>query len=202
MMAHELDVNASPDKVIDLWDQYWDKKHDVDVDREDRNRDREIYLAKNVEVTAISDKQMDVYSKIKTTDDNKTTVVLGIGFGYDVYASNDNYSEAFSAAKRVLEEFEQYFYHKYYTEKLVVLRENLEEAKGEAEDMRDDISKNERRIEGWRKDIEKARSNIADAEEDNEATREEMQTQIKTVSELETTLRHLEQKSSQWNNGK
>lgn len=199
MMAYELDINANSDKVIDLWDQYWDKQHDVDVDREDRNRKRQVYLAKEVEVTAISDKQLDVYSKITTTEENKTTISLGIGFGYDVYASKENYSQEFAAAKTVLEEFEQYFYDNYYAEKLANLRDKLQDAKGEVEDMQDDIDKNQRQIERWTKDIEDTKNSIAKAEEETKETREAIESQKKTVNQLETEMRGIEQMASQWN---
>lgn len=198
LAAHEITIEAPADIVIDLWDDYWDDRYDVDIDREDRNREREVYNAKGVTVEAISEKQVDVYSKVAEIDDNTSKVSLGIGLGYDVYASADNFSSSYNTAGEILSAFEPYFYQKYYGEKLSGLKEQLEDARDEKSDLESDLEKSNRRIERWEEDIVKLREDIEKERKEISEARSSMTEQTTKVQQLESDVREMEQLFSRW----
>lgn len=198
MAAYEIQIDVAPDRVIDLWDDFWDDRYKVDVDREDRNRNREIYMAKEVTVESISDKQIDIYSSITTTDEERAKVSLGFGVGYDVYVNQENFGTIFAAAERILNEFEAYSYQTVYS-KIVEEREKmLKDAIDEKEDLQDDIKKNESDIESAQKKIADLESEIKKAQQDNEEARKKVVSTAERVSKLEVELRDAKQKLSKW----
>jgi predicted nucleic acid-binding Zn-ribbon protein len=198
MAAYQIEISIAPDRVIDLWDEFWDDHYNVDVDRDDRSRDREIYLAKEVKVEAISEKQIDVYSRLSTTEKDKTTVSLGFGVGYDVYANKDQFSDIFAAAERILNEFEAYSYRKFYSQRMEEWQKELEEAREEKAEVEEDIAKRESKIASWKKDIEDLESDIAKARKENKAAQNNLPEKIKRVNTLERELRAAEQLLTRW----
>ncbi len=198
MAAYQIEINIAPDRVIDLWDEFWDDRYNVDVDREDRNRDREIYLAKEIKVEAISDKPLDVYSMLSTTAKDKTTVTLGFGVGYKVYASKDQFSDTFAAAERILNEFEAYSYQQFYSQRVEEWQKELEDAREEKAEVEEAIAKRESRIAGWQKDIEDLKNDIEKARKENEAAQNTLPEKIENVNKLERELRAAEQILTQW----
>ncbi|WP_020539209.1 hypothetical protein [Lewinella cohaerens] len=196
--AYQININIAPDRVIDLWDEFWDDRYNVDVDREDRNREREIYLAKKIQVESISSKSLDVYSKLTTTAKDNTTVSLGFGVGYDVYASKDQFSDTFAAAERILNEFETYSYQKFYSQQVEEWQKQLEDAKEEKVEVEEEIAKREDKIEGWQKDIEDLERDIEKARKEMEADRDNLPEKIKRMNALEEKLRTAEQLLTRW----
>lgn len=106
-------------------------------------------------VEVISEKQVDVYFKVVEIDDNIFKVFLGIGLGYDVYVSVDNFSGSYNIVGEIFSVFEFYFYQKYYGEKLSGLKEQLEDVWDEKLDLESDLEKLNCCIECWEEDIVK-----------------------------------------------
>ena len=198
MAAYQIEINIAPDQVIDLWDEFWDDRYNVDVDREDRNRDREIYLAKKINVEAISDKPFDVYSMLSTTAEDKSTVSLGLGVGYNVYASKDQFSNTFAAAERILNEFEAYSYQQFYSQRVEEWQKELEDAREEKEEVEEAIAKRESTITDWQKDIEDLENDIEKARKENKAAQNTLIEKAENVNTLERELRAAEQILTQW----
>jgi len=198
MAAYQIEINIAPDRVIDLWDDFWDDRYGVDVDRDDRNRDREIYLAKEIKVDDISDKPLDVYSMLTTTEKDKSTVSLGFGVGYEVFASKDQFSETFAAAERILNEFEAYSYQKYYHQQVEEWQKKLEDARDEKVEVEEAIAKRESNIEDWRRDIEKLENDIEKARKENISAQNELSEKKESVDSLEKELRAAEQLFTRW----
>lgn len=198
MAAYQIEINIAPDRVINLWDDFWDDRYNVDVDRDDRNRDREIYLAEEVEVEAISDKPLDVYSMLTTTEKDKSTVSLGFGVGYDVFASKDQFGETFAAAERILNEFEAYSYQKFYRQQIEEMQKELEDARDEKVDLEEAIAKRDSKIEDWQRDIEKLENDIEKAREDNKSAQSDLPEKMERVNTLERDLRAAEQMLTRW----
>ncbi|MEM6397756.1 MAG: hypothetical protein AAF741_15510 [Bacteroidota bacterium] len=43
--ASQLTIDIPFDQVKDYWDEFWDDKYDIDIDRENRDRESETFLA-------------------------------------------------------------------------------------------------------------------------------------------------------------
>lgn len=198
MSAYQIDINIAPDQVIDLWDEFWDDHYNIDVDREDRNREREIYLAKEVSAEAISNKPFDIYSLLTTTAEDKTTVSLGFGLGYDIYAGKDQFQEVFQSAERILNEFEAFSYQKFYRQRVADWQKQLEDAREEKADLEEDIAKRESKIEDLVKDINDLRNDLEKARKKNEEARADLPQKTQRVYELERELRAAEQLLTKW----
>lgn len=196
--AIQLELTAPPEVIIEWWETYWDDRFKVDIDREDRNSDREIYRASAVQVAAISDKQLDIYSKITTTSKKKATVFLGVGFGYDVYAGPDNFSDAYEAAETIMQNFEAYFYQNYYGQKIEALTDELDDARDEKEDLERDIEKSEKQVERWLEKMEKLNKKITENREEKKETREALTEQKAEVDELEQQLMKWKSLLAKW----
>jgi len=199
MTAHRLRLDAGHEVVIEYWKEYWKDQFEVDMDRKDRNRSREIYLAEAVEVPSISNKQVDLYAKITTANPESTEVSLGIGFGYDVFAGPNRFTTEFTAAQNALADFESYFYRSYYGAQLDELRDTLKAAKKDQDKMQRDIEREEKRRQRWREKISDYETKIAESQSEQQELRSALNAQRRAVESLRQksdrmskTLRRLE----------
>lgn len=196
--AYRLLIKENPEIVIEYWEDYWSDGYDIDLDREDRNRDRVIYTAKEATSIQISDKTFDVYTKITRQNENSAEIYLGLGFGYDVYASRDQYSQEFEAARMAISRFESHFYRSYYGERLAEMTEELNDVREDRQDMQDDIDKEEKRRNRWREKIAKYEEKIQESIEEQSELRNGLQEKAITISELERKVSAIEANLRPW----
>ncbi|MEM7574237.1 MAG: hypothetical protein AAF433_15130 [Bacteroidota bacterium] len=192
--ATQINLEIPQDKVKDYWDNYWDERFDIDVDREDRNRRSEVFLAEEVSIPAVNDKSFDLWSKLTELDEVKTTVSLTFSFGYDISANPENYPVAYRKSQEYLDEFSAFAYERYFDEQIEELQSQLNDLRDDREDAVDDQQKSNRRIERWMEKIEKLEGRIADEraeinEEENIEVNKEQR-----IAELERDLSSLERR--------
>ncbi|PHI19514.1 hypothetical protein CEQ90_12510 [Lewinellaceae bacterium SD302] len=192
MASQEITINASQDEVEESWDDFWSDRYDVDVDKADKNRNSITYKSEAAEVSALSNKTMDIYSKLTKLGDNRTGVSLALSFGYDLVATAEKYPDEYQRASTVLDDFQTYFYKRHYDEKIEELRDQLNDVRDDREDAADDQSKASKKIRKYQDKIKKLEEKIADAREEigeESITEEEKMMRVK---ELEEKMRMLE----------
>lgn len=189
MPSVTLTLNASVEEVYDRWDDFWDDRYEVDIDRTDKDGNSIAYLAEQVSLTKISDKRVDVYSNVDGGEQS-ASVSMTLAFADDDIVTAANHPAAFRAASGLLDEFRNYFYQRYFDEALAETQEELEEVRDDTEDASDDARKAREKIEKYEKKIEKLREKIED-------TREEVGEELQTEEEKARRVRELEDRLQQ-----
>ena len=197
MSALQLDLDAGTDAVMDLWDEFWDDRYDIDVDKKDKDRQGTTYYAEQVSMPIVSDKNFDLWSKVSGSDE-RSTVSMAVAFTANDVVTRDKYRSSYDAASALLEEFRTYFYTQYFDERLEEARDELEDIRDDSQDASKDaekarkkIAKMERKIEKLREDIEETRAEVGDELE----TAEE---KARRAGELEQRVRELERMRSRY----
>ena len=197
MEAMQMTLDAEPDRVMDLWDEFWDDRYDVDVDKIDRDKTSTAYKAEQVNLPLISSKAFDLYSKIGGSAE-RSTVSMAIAFTANDVATRDKHRDSYEAGEAIMNEFYTYFYSKYFDEKLEEARDDLDDIRDDSQDASKDaekarkkIAKMERKIEKLREDIEETRAEVGD----------ELQTaedKAARARELEERVRELERQRARY----
>lgn len=189
--SQSITLDAGKDKVEDLWDQFWDDRFDVDIDRSNRDKNSTTYLAEAVTVNIVSDKTMDVLSNVIGSE-NRSEVQLTVRFGYDVVVDQNTFPVEYGKTGMVLDDFQTYFYDRYFGERIAEVKDRLADVQDDKEDAVEDQSKAASKIRKWEDKILKYEEKIADAraeigdEESIEASKADR------VKELERELAELE----------
>lgn len=191
MAAQSITLDAGRSKVQDLWDQFWDERFDVDIDRFDREKSSASYLSEEVIVSTISDKTMDVLSKVSGSS-NRSEVQLSIRFGYDMVVDNNKFPMEFKKAGMILDDFQTYFYERYFSEKITDLKDRLEDVRDEKEDAADDQSKASKKIAKYQDKIRKYEEKIIEEREEMGEERTVEASKADRLRELEKELSELE----------
>ena len=195
-----LTVDAPADEVEDRWEDFWDDRYDVDLDKLDKDRNSIAQVAEQVNVSILSPKTLNLYSKI-TDANGRSDVALAVVFSPTDVVTRSAYPDAYRATETLLNEFRTYFYTKYFDEQIADVRDDLE-------DMRDDSQDDSKDAEKARRKIEKYREKIADYEEKIVELREEAGDELESseekarkAEELQTKLRDLEARRTQYLRG-
>jgi predicted ribosome quality control (RQC) complex YloA/Tae2 family protein len=179
-----VSVDAGVEAVYDPWQEFWEERYDIDIDRTDKDRSSIAYLAEQVSLPNLSDKNLNLYSNVDGTD-RIATVSMSVVFGERDVVTGSSYPATHAAMKRILEDFETYFYRSYFDRQLAEVKDELEEVRDDAEDAEKDASK-------ARSKIDKYEEKIADLREKIEEMREEAAEELQLADEKSTRVRELE----------
>ncbi|MGB3546678.1 MAG: hypothetical protein WBA17_06870 [Saprospiraceae bacterium] len=201
MSAVMVRIDAPRDAVEDKWDEFWDDKYDVDIDKKDKDRNQITMVAEQVSIPAVSDKNFDLMTKVADSGDG-STVYMGVSFGYDVEASNTQYTSSYQAAKAIMRDFQTYFYDKYFGDQLAELNDELKDVRDDREDASEDQQKSKKKIEKWQKKIADYEEKIQDERDDIGEEIVTEQDKAEKVAELEQRIREIEQMKSRYMGGR
>ncbi len=201
MSAVMVRIDAPRDVVEDKWDEFWDDKYDVDIDKKDKDRNQITMVAEQVSIPAVSDKNFDLMTKVADSGDG-STVYMGVSFGYDVEASNTQYTSSYQAAKAIMRDFQTYFYDKYFGDQLAELNDELKDVRDDREDASEDQQKSKKKIEKWQKKIADYEEKIQDERDDIGEEIVTEQDKAEKVAELEQRIREIEQMKSRYMGGR
>lgn len=185
-------LDAPVDAVYDRWEEFWEDRYDIDIDRTDKDGSSIAYLAEEIQLPGVSTAPVALYSNVDGTD-QRSTVSISVATGDDMVITRSNDASAFEGASTKLREFQTYFYTRYFDERITDLRDDLEDARDDREDASSDATK-------AREKIRKYEEKIADLREKIEETREEVGEELEAAEEnerrvldLEAELQRLEQ---------
>ena len=186
-----IQLDAPVEVVYDIWDDFWDERYDIDIDRTDKDGDNIAYLAEQVALRSLGDKNLDVYSSVGGNE-QRTTVNLSLAYASNDVITRTNHQGDYRTASAILEEFRTYFYQRYFDEQLTQTRDELADLRDDSQDASKDAEKAREKIEKYEEKIEKYRRKI---EEEREEVGDELQTaeeKSRRVRELEAQLQQLE----------
>ncbi|MCP9235422.1 hypothetical protein [Lewinella sp. JB7] len=179
-----LTLEAPVEAVYDPWQDFWEDRYDVDIDRADKDGNDIAYLAEQVNLPALSDKSFDLYTSVEGGED-RSRVNLAITFSESDVVTQQNHAATYSAARGVLEEFRTYFYTTYFDERINETRELLEDVRDDSSSASKDAEKAREKIAKYEDKIEKLQRKIED-------TRDEVGDELQTAEEKSRRVRELE----------
>ena len=189
MPSQVLSLDAPVDQVYDRWEEFWEDRYDIDIDRSDKDGSSIAYLAEQIGLAKLGDKQIDFYSNV---DGSKESSTVSVTFAYadDDVVTATNHAATFRSVATYLDEFRTYFYQTYFDEQLAETRDELEDMRGDTQDASKDAQKAREKIEKYEDKIEKLRKKIED-------TREEVGDELRTEEENARRVRELEARLQQ-----
>lgn len=186
-----LSLDAAVESVYEPWQDFWEDRYDIDIDRTDKDRNAIAYLAEQVNLAGISPKNLDLYSSVDGTD-RVSTVSMSLAFTETEVVTSRSPAATYMAAKAILEEFRTYFYTSYFDTRISEMRDELGDIRDDGQGASKDAKKARSKIEKYQDKIEKYERKIED-------TREEVGDELQTaeqkatrITELEAELRKLE----------
>ncbi|MGB3801450.1 MAG: hypothetical protein WA952_16655 [Lewinella sp.] len=179
-----ISLDAPVETVYDPWQEFWDDRYDIDIDRTDKDGSSIAYLAENIQMIGVSTSPVSFYSNVDGSED-RSTVSISVAIDENTVVTRQNNAAAFTAAEEKLKEFRTYFYTRYFDERLEELTDELEDARDDREDASSDANK-------ARKKIQKYEDKIADLREKIEDTREDVGDELEAAEENEQRVLDLE----------
>ena len=186
-----LSLDAPVEAVYDPWQDFWEDRYDIDIDRTDKDGNSIAYLADDVRLPDITSGNFALYSNVDGTD-KVSTVSISIGLTDSEVVTSNKYPEAFRAATEKLREFRTYFYSRYFDERIAEVRDRLEDARDEREDASSDAEKARKKIQKYEDKIRDLREKIDETRADVRDELEAAETNEQRVLDLEAELRVLQ----------
>ncbi|WP_420460192.1 hypothetical protein [Neolewinella sp.] len=192
-----IQLDAPVDVVYDIWDDFWDERYDIDIDRTDKDGDNIAYLAEQVPVRSLGDKNLDVYSSVGGNE-QRTTVNLSLAYAENDVITRTNHEGDYQTASAILQEFRTYFYQRYFDEKLTDTRDELADLRDDSQDASKDAEKARKKIEKYEDKIDKYQRKIEDARENVGDELQTAEEKSERVRQLELQLQELERTRKQY----
>ncbi len=187
-----LSIDAPVDAVYEPWQDFWEERYSIDIDRADKDRNSIAYLAPQVSVPAVGEKNVDLYTNVYG-DDQGSKVALSLAYSDSDVVNRAKYPSAYAAGKALLEEFRTYFYTTYFDNRISETREALESMKEDSADASKDVEKARSKIEKYEKRIDKLRGKIDDAREEVGDDLQTSEDKTIRIRQLEDQLQQLQQ---------
>jgi len=169
----EVEMVPSAKDVKKAWKNFIEDQYDADVSGYGLFANKDILSTSGATIRPISEKKIDLYSKI-IRDGNKTKMNVYGTFGYDSFITPDEHSKAFRAMHDVVGDFVASFLPNYFAEV-------VDETRDEVEDAADNVADLEKKIE-------RNKEEINDLTKENIELTEELVETRKMLSELKKNL--------------
>lgn len=108
-----VSYDADPKTVKKAWSKFLDKNYKIKTKGIGLLTDKDLISARDVTISSISDKRMDMYASI-TDISGGSNMKYFMSFGYDFFIGPDNYPKEFEGMKKLLNDFSVEFLNKYY----------------------------------------------------------------------------------------
>lgn len=108
-----VSYDADPKTVKKAWSKFLDKNYKIKTKGIGLLTDKDLISARDVTISSISDKRMDMYASI-TDISGGSNMKYFMSFGYDFFIGPDNYPKEFEGMKKLLNDFSVGFLNKYY----------------------------------------------------------------------------------------
>lgn len=130
--------DADAKTVKKAWNNFLKKNYDIKIKGIGLFSDKDLVSAKDVTVSSIADKRMDLYARV-TDIPGGSEMKYFMSFGYDFFIGPDNYASEFAGMKKLLSDFSIDFLNDFYSGEATRLARQI---KG----LEKDIKKNNRSI--------------------------------------------------------
>ena len=188
-----LTLDAPADEVEEVWEDFWEDRYDIDLDRLDKDRNSIAQRAQQVKLPLVSQGNIDLYTKVTDTD-NRSDVAMAILIDGKDAVTQGNDPGAYRAAEAIMNEFRTVFYTTYFDDQLAEAREDLEDMRDDSQDDSKDAEKARRKIEKYQEKIEKYEEKIIDLREEVGDEIDSSEDKALRAAELESRVREIERR--------
>ncbi len=197
MEAMRMEIDASPELVTDRWEEFWDDRYDVDIDKTDRDKMSTAFLAEQASIPLVSPKAFGLYSKVEGNAE-KSTVSLAVAFSDKDVATRDVHRESYVAAEAIMQEFRTYFYTSYFDEQLEEARKELDDIRDDSSDASEDAEKAQKKIRKYEDKMAKYQKKIDELRDDVGDELESAEEKAARAEEMARRVRDLEQRRARY----
>lgn len=159
--AIQVRMNPSAKKVKEAWEDFMDDKYDVNIKGSGFLTNKDVLYAEKARIPKVSDRAMDLYTKIVEKKGETTFAVFG-RFGYDILIDPSKTPDAFRALQEITDEFLAQFLPEFYQSQVEEQSKKVENFRKKIEDLEKDISNREKKIKDLEKDIQKITKDLED----------------------------------------
>ncbi|OAV45416.1 hypothetical protein A3850_013340 [Lewinella sp. 4G2] len=181
----KFSVDGPADEIEEAWEDYFDERYDLKLDKLDKDRGSIAYRNENATLTLLTSKPVTLYSKVAEIEGG-AQISVAMTDANGAYTETNN-ATAMLAVRAMIEDFKNRFYTDYFDEQ-------LEDARKELEDARDDSQDDTKDAERARKKIEKYRDKIADYEKKIQDLRDEVGDELLSAEEEAARAARIEDK--------
>jgi len=146
------DLDPTPKEVKKAWSKFLDKNYDIDVSGIGWFSDEDILIAKDVTIGDISEKRINLYSRILEKG-NGSEIKVFASFGYDFFIGEDNYPKEFKSLNELFYKFLFSYLSEYYSDMLEETSDKIDDNNKEKVSLLKSIEKNKDKIEDAKEDI-------------------------------------------------
>lgn len=153
-----------PKPLKKAWEDFMDDEYDVNMKGIGFLSNKDILTAQEVNIPAMSDKSLNFYTRI-IEQGNQTEMCVFSSFGYDIYATPEEYPQAFETMEKMTAQFLRSYLPEYYHEKIEVSMEEVEDIRSEISDLEETMADNTKEIEELKAENAEIEKNLIDQKE-------------------------------------
>lgn len=178
-----IKMEPATDDVKDAWKDYMKDRFDVKVSGLGFLTNKDVLKAEKVTIAEISNKEMDLNSKIVEGEYGTDMMVFG-SLGYDIYLSpNGEYAEQYKAMESIVYDFLGKYLPNHYAGQIEKAQKVVTDFVDTRDDLNKDIAKN-------KEDIEKMKKEIEELTKENEQKAKELVDTKEKLVKAESTLKN------------
>ncbi len=166
-------LDPEPESLKKAWQDYLKDTYDVKIKGIGFLVNKDVLTAERINFEKISDKEMNLYTKVVEKDGVSEMSVFG-SLGYDIYINKEKYPEMYEEMKNVFIKFLDSYLPTYYQGQIDVINEDIESLNEDLGDLEEDISDSRSEIDKMKKEIEKMESQIEKKESELASKREKL----------------------------
>ncbi len=197
LQSLRMTIDAPADEVEERWEEFWEDRYDIDIDKLDKDRNSLAYLAEQVRLPLVSSKNVNLYSKVSDVD-NRSDVALAFAYNESDVITRGSHPDSYRAAEAIMNEFRTLFYQQHFDEMIAEVRDDLEDVRDDGRDDSKDAEKARRKIEKYKDKIADYEQKIVDLREEVGEELDSSEEMAARATELERKLRDLEQQRSRY----
>jgi len=195
----EVELEPEPKPVKKAWQDFVKDNYDVKVKGIGFLTNKDILKAEKVKIKEMSDKEMDLYTKVVREGD-VTKMNVFASLGYDIYIDEKEYPDMYETMEDMATQFLNSYLPKYYqglVNDAQAVRDDLNKEITNLEediaDNQDEIVKSREEIEKLQEEIDKLEKDIANKEERKREAVEELEKSKEELDKVNARLRRVSQ---------
>lgn len=191
----EVVVEPNPDDVKSAWEDFIKDKHDVKMKGYGFLTNKDVLRAEKKEFKAISDNQLDFYTRIVEEKDDRTKMCVFASFGYDIHVNPDQYPREYAAMKNILKNFLKSYLPGYYNERISSTEDRLKDLRDEREDLESELNDNKKQIEELTKRNKELEKNLTENQQKIDAANETLKVKERNFKNVKDRLKTFDSES-------
>lgn len=187
--AVKIIMNPAPKEVKEEFKDFMKDRYDVKMKGIGFLSNKDVLSAESVQISPISDKEMDLRAKVVERGSDTEMYVFG-KLGYDINLDyNSRYRDEYRAMKSMTVAFLNEFLPDYYQERVDETQDKLDDLQDNRNDLKEDIADNEKKISELEKEIKEMNSELSETESSISETEQKLRDRRSSLQTVNQELR-------------